>query len=199
MPATLQSLKRRLARLEQVKDSEADQARDWRWRFMHWLRCKQAEAGERELDWLIPSFFQSLLADVSNGWPHRLGPTSPFAVDADFAALWGRWMARYDSLQHEVCMFRLTPEQGPRHPFDFWTPRADGEQEALRGELVRRMRSILATQWDFLHDCLPDQEGKSLWRPSSPATVDTRPPHSLVEPKSLYYRWCEEEQRKRKP
>jgi hypothetical protein len=194
---TLTSLERRLARLEADErgDDGDEESRDWRCRFIEWLHDNfgdEDEAAERELDWVISSFLESMICCglQYKGWHNRFSTDSRFAADPEFAGLWERWSARCDYLSHEVFMYRLTPEEGSRHCFDFWTVRHDGEQERLRQELVRRMRSILVAEGKIdLHDMLPDEEGKSTWKPTDPCNVGTCEGHHMKEPPSLVYRW----------
>jgi len=162
---TITGLERRLRKLESAASVETEKKRDWRIAFLHSLPEAQAEL---ELDWVVPSLLRTLIGVNAGGYAvPPLSPLSPFAADPDFAQLWTKWCERYHFLFHEWCMKRLTREQGPREAFDFWTRRADDEQERLRRELVQRMKVVLKATENPLH------QAWSHWRPASPDACTT--------------------------
>jgi hypothetical protein len=174
--STRTGLERRLRKLESAAGVETEKEMDWRIAFLHSLPEDEAEL---ELDWVVPSLLRTLIGVNAGGYTvPPLSPLSPFAADPRFGELWGRWGGRYHYLLHEWSMGRLTQAQGPRDAFDFWTRRADSEQELLRRELVQRMKAVLQATDNPLHLAL------SGWQPSSADACTTWP-------SQVYCRWSD--------
>ncbi|HEY7311893.1 MAG TPA: hypothetical protein VH643_21190 [Gemmataceae bacterium] len=170
----------RLSELEQrVATLEAEQPKARLPWFIEFAETLTEEEFEREADWIIPTVLKAWIGGGKPGYPQPVRYS-------ELAELWGQWVMAEARTCHEISMGRLRAN-GRNSLFNFWSRRNDPAQEQLRLQLVEKLLVVLPQE---LHEFLTD------WQPRNPTICDACPPHALHEPKSLFYRWHDEQCRK---